>query len=62
MHAQARLVAWIATTLLIKKFRKWALKGPKRPENSENMTFQKVDKSAPGKDSGRTDAWKILRG
>ena len=26
------------------------------------MTFWKVDKSAPGKDSGRTDAWKILRG
>ena len=47
----------------------WALKGPKRPkkqtkrpENSENMTFRKVEKSAPGEDSGRTATWKILRG
>jgi len=34
------------TTLLIKKFKNWALKGSKRPEISENITFSKVDKSA----------------
>ena len=49
------------TTLQIKKLENWALKGPKRPENSENMIFQKVGKSTPGKDSGRTATWKILR-
>ena len=34
----------------------------KKSPGAENKTFQKFDKSAPGEDSGRTAAWKILGG
>ena len=39
-----------STTLLTKNFENWALKGPKSPENSEHMTFQKVERLKSGEE------------
>ena len=69
LHERVELIKIVRTPREMLKVLDWSIKSPKRPKkptkrpkNSENMTFQKVDKSAPGKDSGRTAAWKILRG